>query len=100
MDSTIEVIPVKRGRGRPAKYTPEERKERHKQLKSAWNKEHYKNNTEQEKQMATEYQSRARSALRLLNELWLHHRDDVEFKSDRYPNLIREIVENKKVISL
>jgi hypothetical protein len=100
MDSTIEVIPAKRGRGRPAKYTPEERKEKSKEWIKAWKKEHYKNNADQEKQNAMEYQSRARSALRLLNELWLHHRDDVEFKSDRYPNLIREIVENKKVVKI
>ena len=95
---TPESAP-KKPRGRPAKYAKEEREQKYKEASKQWHRQHYKEHAEEEKQQAIEYQARARSALKLLNDIWLH-RDEIEFKSDRFQPLIRELIENKKIIAL
>ena len=93
MDSTIEVIPVKRGRGRPSKYSPEEREQKYKESREKWAKSHQEDRTKS----TMEYQERARYAYKLLCEVW--NENMLEVKSEHHRNLIKNLVENKKIIA-
>jgi hypothetical protein len=101
-----QEAPVKRGRGRPAKYAPEERKERYKELSKTWHKEHkeeykeyqhnyYTENSETILKQSNEYHIRARNALRLLTEMI---EEDINIPSEKYKTLICDLVKNKKII--
>ncbi len=80
-DEDIKPTVVKRPRGRPAKYKPEEREQKYKELTKQWreeNKERYSDNIkeyyEQHKEIMNtqkkEYQDRSREALRILHDIW------------------------------
>jgi hypothetical protein len=97
---------VKKARGRPAKYAPEERKEKYLEKIKNWQEENadkvkenckaYRDShKEQLLSYHTDYQARARKALILLSDL-LDHWDDLQ--DDKYKSMVREIVENKKSI--
>ena len=88
----IQSVP-KRGRGRPAKYAKEEREQKYKELSKQWSKEH----KEERVQSSSEYQERARFAYKLLCEIW--NDDMIELKSEHHKNLIKNLVENKKILA-
>jgi hypothetical protein len=103
---------VKKSRGRPAKYAPEERKEKYLEKIKNWQEENadkvkeynrqgaktfYDNNKEKCKTKNTDYQIRARKALIFLSDL-LDHWDNLKDNSDIYKSMVREIVDNKKSI--
>ncbi len=103
--SEVETQP-KRGRGRPAKYRPEERKDKYKELSKNWQREHkdeykdyqhnyYTSNSDTILKQSNEYHIRARNALRLLTEMLDEH---IEIPSEKYKGLICDLVKNKKII--
>ena len=104
----IQSVP-KRGRGRPAKYAKEEREQKYKELSKQWKQGHreqcnehskvyYRDNWEQVCQSNTEYQNRARHALKLLSELF--DTGLIEIKDERYKQSLTELIKNKKIIAL
>jgi hypothetical protein len=104
LDSSSEV---KRGRGRPAKYSPEEREQKYKELTKQWRDVHIEECKEKRKtyynehsdslvKQTTGYQMRARNALRLLSELL--ETNEIEFKSEKYKDLANQLVKEKKII--
>ena len=101
--------PVKRGRGRPAKYAKEEREQKYKETAKIWRQEHkeeckeyyrdhYSENHEKVYQHTKEYNDRARFALRVLSELWENKDNSIEFKNEKYKHVIQNLVEHKKII--
>ena len=97
--------PIKRGRGRPSKYSPEERKEKQREAIDKWREENkeacrthrknfYNENSDQMIQSNIDYQARARNALRLLSEML----DSGELETNKYKNLALDLVKNKKII--
>jgi len=94
-------------RGRPKKYSDEERKEKHKEASRIWklnnqdkckdiNKTYYEKNSEEITKQNYNYQTRSRIALRLLSEMIKHD----EIKSDKYRDLIEKLINNKELISI
>ena len=74
-------ISVKKPRGRPAKYSPEEREQKYKEVKHKWieehkeichsqTKEYYASHKETMNQQKKQYQDRSREALRILQDIW------------------------------
>lgn len=103
--ANISEAPVKRGRGRPSKYSPEERKEKQREAIDKWREENkeacrthrknfYNENSDQMIQSNIDYQARARNALRLLSEML----DSGELETNKYKNLALDLVKNKKII--
>lgn len=79
-NTIIEEQP-KRGRGRPAKYSKEEREQKYKEVKYKWidehkeacaiqSKEYYEAHKETVNQQKKQYQDRSREALRILQDIW------------------------------
>ena len=106
-DSVI-LSPVKRGRGRPAKYAKEEREQKYKESTKKWLSEHkeyykdtrkqyYDTNTDDIQKNKKEYYERSAYALRLLNDIW-NHPDLIEFKSEDIKYKIQNLIEHKKII--
>ena len=102
-----QEAPVKRGRGRPAKYAPEERKERYKEAVKQWREEHkeeclehhrsyYKKNSEVLMKNSYDHQIRARNALRILSEMI--DNNTIEIKDERYKTMVNDLIKNKKKI--
>ena len=89
----IQETISKKPRGRPAKYAKEEREQKYKELSKQWSKEH----KEERVQSSSEYQERARFAYKLLCEIW--NDDMMELKSEHHKNLIKNLVENKKILA-
>ena len=50
----LEATPPKRGRGRPAKYSEDEREEKYKELRLQWNKDHKQECKESSKSLHAE----------------------------------------------
>ena len=105
----IQETISKKTRGRPAKYTKEEREQKYKEASKQWKQEHreqcnehskayYRENWEQVCQSNTEYQNRARHALKLLSELF--DTDLIEIKDERYKQSLTELIKNKKIIAI
>jgi hypothetical protein len=83
----------KRGRGRPAKYKPEEREQKYKEITKQWTAA----NMTQKCKLNEEYANRTRKSYQLLCELWnKHYLDDIQ---DPLCIQIKELVENKKIIA-
>ncbi len=96
---------AKRGRGRPAKYSPEERKEKQREAIDKWRLEHkeacrthrknfYNENSDQMIQSNIDYQARSRNALRLLTVML----ESGELETNKYKDLAFDLVKNKKII--
>jgi hypothetical protein len=110
MDSITETnveTPVKRPRGRPAKYAPEERKDKYKEASKLWRQEHkqeykehrkayYDQHSDELMKLNYDYQARARNALRLLSELL--EQDQLQVRDEKYREMINDLVKNKKII--
>ena len=105
---TLET-PIKRPRGRPAKYAKEEREQKYKEASKQWKQGHreqcnehskvyYREHSEQVCQSNTDYQHRARHALKLLSELF--DTDLIEIKDERYKQSLTELIKNKKIIAI
>ena len=99
--------PVKKPRGRPAKYSPEERQEKYKEASRLWKQEHkeqcnehhkvyYRENSEFCLKQSYEYQARARNALRLLSEML--DNDFIQIKDEKYKLMANDLIKNKKII--
>ena len=94
MDSITETnveTPVKRPRGRPSKYAPEERKDKYKEASKLWHRESY----DKQFECVKNYQDRSRFALKILNDLWSENLIDI--KSDKYKIIVQNLVEHKKI---
>ena len=90
-NANADNLPLKRGRGRPAKYAKEEREQKYKESRNNWNKTHL----EQRYQMNDEYSSRTRFAYKILCEMWENkYFDD---KNDKYKNILQNLIECKKI---
>jgi len=87
-------IPPKRGRGRPAKYTKEERDQKYKEARDQWAKQH----TNLKNKANIDYMERSRFAYRLLCDMWTNHKFDCV--DTDYKIIIQELVENKKILSI
>jgi hypothetical protein len=96
-----------RGRGRPAKYTKEEREQKYKDASKQWRQEHsqeykehrkayYEQHSEELMKLNYDYQARARNALRLLSELL--EQDQLQVKDEKYKAMINDLIKNKKII--
>lgn len=107
VSNSIPISPPKRGRGRPPKYTPEEREEHHKKAVSKWQQEHkeeyskhrkeyYKQNSDSIQQQNIEYQTRARNALKILGEML--DSGTIEIKDERHKAMVCDLIKNKKII--
>ncbi len=107
LNSSIET--PKRGRGRPAKYTKEEREQKYKEASKIWKQEHreqcnehhrvyYREHWEEVGKANTDYQNRARHALKLLSELI--DNGQIEIKDEKYKLSITELIKNKKIITI
>ena len=100
MDSTIAnsikdisstEAPAKKPRGRPAKYAPEEREQKYKELKNKWSK----TNIDRRYEINEQYGQRVRLGYKLLCDIWnKHYVDNIE---DPICWQIIELVENKKI---
>ena len=77
---SLETL-TKRPRGRPAKYTKDEREQKYKEIKHKWmqehkeacasqSKEYYEAHKETVNQQKKQYQDRSREALRILQDIW------------------------------
>jgi len=97
----------KKRRGRPAKYNPEERKEKYQELNRSWYHEHknelyskkkeiYKENSKDIKEATMNYQNRARNAHRLLTELL--EKQLIEFKDESYKKMAIDLINHKLII--
>jgi hypothetical protein len=88
-------------RGRPKKYSDEERKEKYKEATRNWNKMNYKQlyqeNSTKIKEQTKDYQDRARYAYKLLYDLWQNKDTNIEFKTDKYKFLIQKLIEDKEI---
>jgi hypothetical protein len=84
--------PVKRGRGRPAKYSPEEREQKYKESTKKWHKEHIEDRTSYLK----DYQERSRTALKLLAEMW--DQGIIVINSENYEGKVRNLLENRQKV--
>ena len=82
----------KRGRGRPAKYAPEEREQKYKEASKQWHKEHMEDRTSYLK----DYQERSRTALKLLAEMW--DQGIIVINSENYEGKVRNLLENRQKI--
>ena len=100
-----EIQPVKPRRGRPPKYSPEERQERYKDSVTKWRvenkdacrahrKQFYNEHSNQLNQLNIDYQTRARNALRLLSEMI----EEDEWGNNRFKELAVDLIKNKKII--
>ncbi len=103
-------IPIKRGRGRPAKYAKEEREQKYKELTKQWiqeNKEHlskqkkeyYNDNYNTILKNHKEYQERARFALRLLTDIYNDNESLIHLAPEIQTKL-RTLVEQKQILSI
>ena len=88
-----QEAPVKRGRGRPAKYAPEERDQKYKESSKIWKRNNYKEHSEEISKQSSEYQKRMREAYHILCELWNNQGSIVDFKSELYSTKIKKLVE-------
>ena len=109
MDPSSALSVPKRGRGRPAKYSPEEREQKYKEITKQWKQDHkeeclkhsqdyYKEHSEQVYKSTLDYQCRARHALKLLSEMF--DNNQIEIKDERYKLSVLELIKNKKVITI
>jgi hypothetical protein len=71
-------------RGRPPKYSPEERQEQYKNLSQKWCKKNYEQNSKELSSKSNTYQKRLREAYSLLLELWVEKESIADFKSQKY----------------
>jgi hypothetical protein len=91
LDSSSEV---KRGRGRPAKYAPEEREQKYKNASKIWKQEH----NDRQNKLNTEYLDRSRFAYRLLCDMW--NKQQLDLVTPEYKHIIQQLVENKNILSV
>jgi hypothetical protein len=94
-------------RGRPKKYSDEERQEKYKEASRNWKINHqerckdmskiyYEKNSEEIMKQTYNYQTRSRIALRLLSDMIKHD----EIKSDKYRDLVEKLINNKEIIMI
>ncbi len=93
----MESSPEKPRRGRPPKYSPEERSEKYKLLSKDWCKKNYEENSTKLSSHANNYQKRLREAHALLQELWTHREEIAEFKSEEYREKLETFFQENKV---
>ncbi len=112
MSSTLETScnnqsqPVpKKTRGRPAKYSPEERDQKYKESTKEWFQSHkeyrqtyYQSNIENVKKQTKEYQDRARYALSLLDDIW-NNSECVGVMPDDLKAKVQHLIVHKKILS-
>jgi hypothetical protein len=91
--SILSSLLPKRGRGRPAKYAPEEREQKYKELSKQWTQTHM----DQRSKKNEEYASRTRKSYQLLTELW--HKRYLDNIDDPIYDQIKELIENKKIVA-
>ncbi len=107
-NSDSENTQQKRGRGRPAKYTKEEREQKYKESRVQWNKEHkeerkesyrtyYANHSDEMVKISKDYQDRSRYALKLLSELWSHPEYLNINETDPLCLKIKNLIQHKKI---
>ncbi len=100
-----ETQPVKPRRGRPPKYSPEERNQKYRESIDKWRQENkeackahrkqfYNEHYDKLSQINADYYSRARNALRLLSEMI----EDGDWNDERFKELAFDLVKNKKII--
>ncbi len=106
----LSLTTPKRGRGRPAKYSPDEREQKYKEAKEKWkennkdhihqlNKDYYNDNQKKIIQYQKEYQDRSRYAMRILNDIY----NDQESLSHLAPDIqykLRSLIEQKQILSV
>jgi hypothetical protein len=93
LENKILIQPVKKPRGRPAKYKPEERQEKYKESSKLWKRNNYKEHSDELSKQSNEYQKRMREAYHILCDLWDNQGDLVDFKSEKYSIKIKNLVE-------
>ena len=90
----MESSPEKPRRGRPPKYSPEEKlqayKEKHKLTQHAHYARHREETCNRTKQQGQLY----RFAYKLLQDIW----NDQEIKSDKYNPIIKSLLEQKQIV--
>ncbi len=105
-----QEAPVKRGRGRPAKYAPDERKQKQKESIDKWRQEHKEEYKEQMKEyyndnqsniikQKKEYLDRARYALRILDAIY-NEKESLNNLSPDLKDKVLNLIEHKKIICL
>lgn len=80
----MDPSPYKPKRGRPPKYSPEERQDQYKILSQNWCKKNYEQNSQLLSSKSNSYQKRLREAYSLLLELWIEKQNIADFKSQPY----------------
>jgi len=86
----LEIKP----RGRPKKYSDEERKEKYKESSKIWKRNNYKEHSKELSEQSNKYQKQLRESYSILKELWLNKGTLVEFKSDIYTEKIKNLIES------
>jgi hypothetical protein len=108
--SDDNTVPVVKRRGRPAKYSPEERDEKYKEASRQWKennkdqvkenkREYYTNKYDDLLKTNRDYQERSRYALRLLNDIYNDHESLMHLAPDIQTKL-RTLVEQKQILSV
>ena len=99
--------PIKRGRGRPAKYSPEEREQKYRESIDKWREDHkekhknnqkryYEQHSEQLIKQKKDYYEISAYALRLLNDMWSNP-DLIEIKSEDLRNKLENLIKHKRI---
>jgi len=107
-DNTVSQ--VKRGRGRPAKYSKEEREQKYKEASKHWkdnnrehmlqvNKEYYNDHQKKIIQYQKEYQDRARYAMRILMDIY-NDQDSLSHLAPTIQSKLRTLIEQKQILSV
>jgi hypothetical protein len=98
----------KRGRGRPAKYSPEEREQKYKDASKLWKQDHKEYYKESQKQYYDQHSDtlcqnkkdhyeRSTYALRLLNDIW-SQTELVNYMSEDLRTKVENLVQHKRII--
>jgi hypothetical protein len=106
IETVSEVLP-KRGRGRPVKYSLEEKQEKKREYCKTWYVEHkerhnennrakYHENPEKFIQETCKRQGVGRDAFRLLSDLWKSNLIHIE--DEKYRNMIEDLIVHEKRI--
>ena len=104
-----ETQPVKPRRGRPPKYSPEERKQKHRESIDKWrqenkeqlqqvSKEYYNNHHKEVMQLQGDYLNRSRYALRLIKDIY-NDQESLSHLPSTIQNRLRMLIEQKQIIS-
>jgi hypothetical protein len=106
--NSIPIASIKRGRGRPSKYAPEERDQKYKELKEQWKLDHkdhikdhmksyYLERQEHIYQTHKDYSERARYALRLISDIY-NEKEALNILSPDLRRKVESLIEHKKVL--